>query len=518
MLPSVLQRICTFLVLLSLWNASTTLAYLTEGNLTFIANSGICETVDEVRQYSGYVNMGEKNSMWFWMFEARHSPETAPITLWLNGGPGLFNENGPCTVSTDKNTTHFNPYSWNNVSNMLYLDQPFGAGFSVGEEIDNTDDAAKFVWQTLQSFWISPTFGKFRSRQFILATESYGARFGPVFINYFNEQNKLIDSGELIGQKVVVSGLMINNGKHDPLIQFQTTVDFARDAPGYGPLQNASVIDSIEEAFENSCKGQIGECYSLEKSSKADGICRDAVVNCTYGVFLPAVGTRNPDDLRVDASSTSPEDSDDDDDEGPSTDYATFIRLPDIQDKLGVSLNGNKKGTFDQCDSSVKFRFAQSGETGRSFLPPLATLAESKLPILIWVGDADMKANWLGVHESMIAMEWYGNKTLRDTPFTNMTIDGEPVASYKVVDNFQFARVFGAGHALPAYQPKTALEIFAQFIKNETLHSVSASTDDGDPGPSSGEPGPSSSNGARRLSYASWLSALLVSVGAFMSL
>lgn len=27
-------------------------------------------------------------SMWFWFFEARHEPETAPFALWLNGGPG----------------------------------------------------------------------------------------------------------------------------------------------------------------------------------------------------------------------------------------------------------------------------------------------------------------------------------------------------------------------------------------------------------------------------------------------
>jgi hypothetical protein len=47
-------------------------------------------------------------------------------------------------------------------------------------------------------------------RRFILATESFGAHFGPTFIKYFNTQNELIDRGELDGEKVVVTHLMIS--------------------------------------------------------------------------------------------------------------------------------------------------------------------------------------------------------------------------------------------------------------------------------------------------------------------
>ena len=55
----------------------------------------ICETTLGVKSYSGYVTLPqsqltpfEQNLFWIF-FEARNSPQTAPLTLWLQGGPGL---------------------------------------------------------------------------------------------------------------------------------------------------------------------------------------------------------------------------------------------------------------------------------------------------------------------------------------------------------------------------------------------------------------------------------------------
>lgn len=48
----------------------------------------ICETTEGVSSYSGYIDVDEQSHLFFWFFEARRSPESAPITLWLNGGPG----------------------------------------------------------------------------------------------------------------------------------------------------------------------------------------------------------------------------------------------------------------------------------------------------------------------------------------------------------------------------------------------------------------------------------------------
>lgn len=49
---------------------------------------GVCETTPGVNSYSGYVDLAPNVHTFFWFFEARHNPDTAPLTLWLNGGPG----------------------------------------------------------------------------------------------------------------------------------------------------------------------------------------------------------------------------------------------------------------------------------------------------------------------------------------------------------------------------------------------------------------------------------------------
>jgi carboxypeptidase C (cathepsin A) len=137
-------------------------------------------------------------------------------------------ENGPCTVAASGKTTVLNPFSWNTVSNstslslrlltprlihlpVLYIDQPTGTGFSYGTDtVDSTYTAAPQVWQALQLLFESPEFSAYQSREFILATESYGGHYGPEFAEYFEIQNNLIAAGKLSGVRINMGALMIN--------------------------------------------------------------------------------------------------------------------------------------------------------------------------------------------------------------------------------------------------------------------------------------------------------------------
>lgn len=84
-----------------------------------------------MKSYAGYIHLpagtlegvGQEQdyaiNTFFWFFEAKNDPENAPLSIWMNGGPGsssmpgIFNENGPCYINEDSNSTTLRDWSWN---------------------------------------------------------------------------------------------------------------------------------------------------------------------------------------------------------------------------------------------------------------------------------------------------------------------------------------------------------------------------------------------------------------------
>lgn len=64
---------------------------------------------------------------------SQKNPETAPLVIWLQGGPGgtslfgLFGENGPFNVDQNMKLKYRNT-SWTEDLNVLYFDNPVGTG------------------------------------------------------------------------------------------------------------------------------------------------------------------------------------------------------------------------------------------------------------------------------------------------------------------------------------------------------------------------------------------------------
>jgi carboxypeptidase C (cathepsin A) len=84
---------------------------------------------------------------YFLYFEARHNASSAPLAIYLAGGPGeasaysaFSSETGPCYVNEAGNDTIPNPWSFNDRVNMLYIDQPVQSGFSYTSLVNGSYD------------------------------------------------------------------------------------------------------------------------------------------------------------------------------------------------------------------------------------------------------------------------------------------------------------------------------------------------------------------------------------------
>ncbi len=81
------------------------------------------------------------------------------------------------------------------------------------------------------------------------------------------------------------------SGWHDPLIQFKAYIDFATDAPGYGPLQNETVLAAMSRSFyeEGGCLDQVIACYTTETEASNE-ICYNADDFCVRSPLALSAG------------------------------------------------------------------------------------------------------------------------------------------------------------------------------------------------------------------------------------
>ncbi|KAF2156758.1 carboxypeptidase-like protein S1 [Myriangium duriaei CBS 260.36] len=430
----------------------------TGAKLEFVTNSGICETTPGVNQYSGYLSVGTNMNMWFWFFEARNSPTTAPLATWFNGGPGcssmigLFQENGPCHFVNGASTPSLNPYSWNTYANMLYIDQPIGVGFSYGSDpVTSTVTAAPYVWKLLQAFFTQ--FPQYENHDFGIFTESYGGHYGPEFAAYFESQNSAISSGSATGTHVNLVALGVNNGWFDPTIQYQAYIDYSYNN-SYNQLIDASDRQSYTQTMQQSCAPALTQCTSLTGSNSA---CANAQSVCYQDIEGPLSQAGNFDVYDVREPSNDPY---------PPSTYQTYLTSSAVTKKIGA------KSTYTECSDSAGQGFSQTGDNSRSLLSTLGSVVSSGIQVLVWAGDADWICNYLGGFNVANAVKWSSQSAFQNTALKSYTVSGKAGGLFKTVKNFSWLQVYGAGHEVPYYQPEVALQAFKQTMGKQGLSST----------------------------------------------
>ncbi|KAK4504685.1 hypothetical protein PRZ48_002646 [Zasmidium cellare] len=459
---------------------------------------GTCELTPGVKSYSGYVDIAPSQSIFFWFFEAREkNPEDAELTVWINGGPGsssmigLFQELGPCSVDADGNVVN-NPYAWNNVSNMIFIDQPTQTGFSYSNPIpaytssagsivqlpsaecpeyaadldcgtysspnetntaNDTISAAPSFWRTLQGFM--GAFSQYSRTEFNFATESYGGHYGPIFNEYIETQNALIKGGKLHGAKWInLKTVLIGNGWYDPLIQYEAFYNFTVN-PG-NTYDYAPYNKSTQEMVYNSMYGK-GNCYDMTVDCNTHGtneICAAADTFCYNEVeyILDSVTGRDEYDIRE----LTP-------DPFPYNYYVDYLNTAKVQKAIGAFTN------YSDSSSTVGSSFSNTGDDDREegTVEAVRKLVEQGVYVVEYYGDADYVCNWLG---GEVIAAHHNIPSFPRAGYTNLTTpDHIPHGQVKQSSNFAFARIYESGHEVPFYQPLAALEMFSRAIHNKDI-------------------------------------------------
>lgn len=157
-------------------------------------------TFDAGPSWSGLMpisaNPKESRKLFFWFWPTNNVSNARDLIFWTNGGPGcsslegFLQENGPISWSWGQAAPTPNPWAWTNLSNVVYVEQPVGTGFSQGTpDISNDDELAAEVFGFMEQFL--EVFDELKGSNFYVTGESYAGYYVPYIANYIYEHPTL---------------------------------------------------------------------------------------------------------------------------------------------------------------------------------------------------------------------------------------------------------------------------------------------------------------------------------------
>ncbi|TIA86184.1 hypothetical protein E3P99_03754 [Wallemia hederae] len=437
-----------------------------------------------VKQYSGYIDISDSKSLFFWFFESRSDPSSDPLVMWLNGGPGcssstgLLTELGPCNIGKDGQSTTYNEHSWNTNANLLFLDQPVNVGYSYSDtdNVNTTPVAADDVYAFLQIFF--KHYKQYADLPFSIAAESYGGRYAPLIADVINNHNQIDKSIYKLNNSVDdfktinLKSILLGNGLTDPKVQFPSVYDYAC----HGPYQifdpNGSECANLKSKA-HTCESLIDTCYKTDSRFT----CLPAALYCSYlgmnegsGMYgaFQQLGL-NPYDVRQTCDRKK-----DGDLCYKSMDWIqTYLNKPQVKKELGVP----KYIEFQSCNFDVNRSFMGQGDSmHNSADPAIPNLLDSGISVLVYAGKADFMCNYIGNKIWVEQLPHALGKDIAQMDDVEWHFDGHKAGSYKLAQRgatqLAFLEIEEASHMVPMSQPEFSNEFFNQWIHNHAFNST----------------------------------------------
>lgn len=449
------------------------------------------------KAYSGYLDVpGPINGydalrIHYQFHTSQGNPSSDPVAIWHQGGPGgassfgLYTEMGAFLVGDAAHGRYMNPWAWNRVANMLYMDSPAGSGaFSQclqgGEVVacswDDRSQGEAYA-HSLQAFY--KAFPEFAKNDLYLTGESYFGQYGPNIAHF-------ILNNEPFASQINLKGIAAGNacwGGTENCVACN------------GPSNDKIDVDLFfgKALFSPKLKQQIDKtCDFPTDYTAASGECTKPVNDACQTLLRQ---------MRQEV--------------GPHNTYFIYDNCPQTEDflqrvgkdsawltgMLRRNLHGNStrqvlkdmNGGFDwDCIGDLEgflsdvnvlealhlgaragsaFQYGTSGPASVTLWPELA----KKLRVLIYNGDADAcvpyngNEDWIGSLEEQGKLteikEWAPWFTSNEAaPAGYVTRYQAPGASV----DFSFQTIRLAGHMVPTFQPEAGYVMIRDFFKDST--------------------------------------------------
>ncbi|CAG7727097.1 unnamed protein product [Allacma fusca] len=426
--------------------------FISHGNASF-KNSpeiwrdlALVKELSAVRSYSGYLTVNEEfgSNLFFWFFPAAYNPESAPVMLWLNGGPGtsslfgLFVENGPFSID-DAGFLQYRKNAWTLTHSILYIDSPVGTGFSFTNNDEgyarSQDDVSRDLYEALIQFF--SVFPEYLPRDFFVAGESYAGKYAPAIAYKIMKENSRRGSHLRINLK----GLIIGSGFTDPYTQ--------NDYGEY--LYNMGLIDEADMVHFKNEEEKIRKLIKIQNWRLATEAVQSLILgfphqersyfeNSTHFRFYMNI-----------LKTTVPQ---------PFKNYAEFVARDDVRKALHV-------GTQSFTRTSRRVLSHMLPDICKSVKPAVERLLNDDIRMLVYAPQLDIIVPHTGVDKYVKSLRWVGSKQYLETPRKVWRVKDEIAGYVKTTRNLVHLVLRNAGHLAAYDQPEWAFEMVNTFTNGD---------------------------------------------------
>ncbi|KAH9703604.1 serine carboxypeptidase-like 27 [Citrus sinensis] len=396
----------------------------------------------DFNQYSGYVSVNQQagRALFYWLIEspASRKPESRPLILWLNGGPGCSSvaygaaeEIGPFRIRPDGKTLYLNPYSWNKLANLLFLESPAGVGFSYTNTTSDlytagdgrtAEDAYTFLVNWFERF------PQYKHTDFYIAGESYAGHYVPQLSQIVYERNKGIANPE-----INFKGFMVGNAVTDDYHDYVGTFEYW--------WTHGLISDSTYRSLRIACESGSSEHPSLDCMKALKSAEMEQGNIDPYSIF-----TRPCNEVRM------------------CLIMKVEFKLDDsLSATIEVLVRVKERRAYDPCTERYSEVYFNHPEVQKALH---ANVTWISYPWRTCSGDTDAVVPVTATRYSIDALKlptvinwypWYDNRKVGGWS--------------QVYKGLTFVTVTGAGHEVPLHRPRQAFILFRSFLENKPMPS-----------------------------------------------